>query len=53
MGLVNMCGKSLKQRLYEEAYERLMDQKWIGPLKLLYKIVDSLELRGSSSEFVP
>lgn len=53
MGLVNMCGTSLKQRLYEDAYERLMDQKWVGPLKLLYKIVDALELRGSSSELVP
>jgi hypothetical protein len=53
MDLVKMCGTSLKQRLYEDAYEKLMDQKWVGPLKLLYRIVDSLELRGSSTEYVP
>lgn len=53
MGLVKMCDKSLKQKLYEDAYEALMDQKWLGPLKLLYRIVDALELRGSSSELVP
>lgn len=46
MGLVNMGDDGLKRELYEEAYERLMGSKWIGPLKKLYKFVDNLELSG-------
>jgi len=54
MGLVKMGDESLKRALYEEAYERLVGSKWIGPLKRLYEFVDDLELsNGCFHEDVP